>query len=215
MGFKIIWNHFKGLVERGTGTISRTFAPQPAHICTAPRQRHSGWIVRAGWLAPLLLAVTLLASTAHGEPLRCGHGIAATGDTAEQVHAKCGEPAQQDQWRTQAGVRQSWLYNFGSDHLLSRISFLDGRVSVIESSGFGFDPQHRDTAACLLGRFTIGESRAAILSRCGEPHTRSAADPKPKATGIHTERFEYASSTQIHILSFENGQLTQVHSHFR
>ncbi len=175
------------------------------------------------WPALLLLpAVALLvlfwAAPARADRFRCANGIADTGHTPQQVLERCGPPTQKDRWRTLNGTRQQWLYNAGPDRLLTTVTFLNGRVTAIRASGFGFDPERQDRDGCRRGRFRIGEPRASVLARCGEPERRiggESGNPSGRLPLTVTERFDYRTATQVHEIYFENGRVTQIKSRFR
>ena len=170
-----------------------------------------------GWIG-LFLAMLLWSGPAFADTFRCADGIADIGNTPAQVMEKCGPPTQRDRWRTPAGTQQQWLYNAGPERLLTTVMFLNGRVSIIRASGFGFDPELRDPAGCRRGLFQIGEPRASVLARCGEPEVRQGGGRLTRAGQLPlavTERFDYRTATQIHEIHFENGRITRINSRFR
>ncbi len=102
---------------------------------------------------PLALLACIIPAVAAAT-LRCGQSVISEGATSAEVSAKCGAPAQVDH-RTQsqfAAVNnrglvtgtsdespiEVWTYNFGPNRLMQRIWFSDGRVTMIESLGYGF-----------------------------------------------------------------------------
>src|SRR5687767_6724980 len=96
---------------------------------------------------PLAIALlTLAASAAHADSLRCGTKLVHEGDTRATVIAKCGEAAEVDHrsvWRRPVvWIRgrpfhvgfdeveipvELWTYNFGPNKFMRLVRFEDGR----------------------------------------------------------------------------------------
>lgn len=107
---------------------------------------------RCAWSAALLL-VTLPCAAAS---FRCGSALVRVGDAASEVLARCGDPSQVTSrsvlrpplvWRYGRQVRaaggdievrvETWVYNFGPDRLMQQLDVEDGRVTKMESLGYG------------------------------------------------------------------------------
>lgn len=107
------------------------------------------------WSIAALLAVTLAATPAHA--FRCGSRLVTEGDSRAEVLAKCGNPADIERrsvWRqpvvwlhgrpyhvgneTIEIPLETWVYNLGSNKLMRRLRFEDGRVVAIETLGYGY-----------------------------------------------------------------------------
>jgi hypothetical protein len=92
-----------------------------------------------------------------GQSVVCAGKIINEGISQLEVTAKCGTPAQVDHRSSSlvravgdasrpsyvAGVTtdvdvEVWTYNFGPNKLMQRIWFEDGRVTKVESLGYGF-----------------------------------------------------------------------------
>jgi hypothetical protein len=107
----------------------------------------------------LLLLVTLAGGAVQADSFQCGGALVGTGDTRDQVVAKCGNPS--DIERTTVFVQsvawvngvpvsagnslievpvELWLYNFGPSQLMRRVRFESGRVVMIEILGYGYVP---------------------------------------------------------------------------
>jgi Protein of unknown function (DUF2845) len=107
----------------------------------------------------LLLLVTMAGGAVQADSFQCGSTLVGTGDTRDQVVAKCGNPS--DIERTTAFVQsvawvngvpvsagnslievpvELWLYNFGPSQLMRRVRFESGRVVMIEILGYGYLP---------------------------------------------------------------------------
>jgi hypothetical protein len=109
----------------------------------------------------VLLFLMLGAGTVQADAFQCGTALVSTGDTRDQVMAKCGSPS--DVERSTAFVQSTawvngvpvsagntlievpvelWLYNFGPTQLMRRVRFESGRVVMIEILGYGYVPQN-------------------------------------------------------------------------
>jgi hypothetical protein len=112
--------------------------------------------------AVLLLLLSMACSAVQVDSLQCGSTLVGTGDTRDQVMAKCGNPS--DIERSTAFVQamawvngvpvsagnslievpvELWLYNFGPSQLMRRVRFESGRVVLIETLGYGYVPESR------------------------------------------------------------------------
>jgi hypothetical protein len=106
--------------------------------------------------ALMLLLLTTTATATQVNSLQCGTALVSSGDTRDQVQAKCGNPAKVE--RSTAFVRsmawvngvpvaagdslievpvESWLYDFGTGRPTQRVRFESGRVVAIEELGNG------------------------------------------------------------------------------
>jgi Protein of unknown function (DUF2845) len=110
----------------------------------------------------LLLMLAAGSAQADAMPMQCGSALVSTGDTPEQVLAKCGNPAEVQRgtvfvppmaWvngvPVSAGTTlievplELWLYNFGPTQPMRRIRFESGRVVGIEVLGYGYAAEGR------------------------------------------------------------------------
>jgi hypothetical protein len=110
----------------------------------------------------LLLLLSMAGGAVQADSLQCGTTLVGTGDTRDQVMAKCGNPS--DIERSTAFVQsvawvngvpvsagntlievpvELWLYNFGPSQLMRRVRFESGRVVMIEILGYGYVPESR------------------------------------------------------------------------
>ena len=110
----------------------------------------------------LLLLLSMACGAVQADSLQCGTTLVGTGDTRDQVMAKCGNPS--DIERSTAFVQsmawvngvpvsagntlievpvELWLYNFGPSQLMRRLRFESGRVVLIEILGYGYVPENR------------------------------------------------------------------------
>jgi hypothetical protein len=79
--------------------------------------------------------------------LRCGNQVIVIGDTQNKVQRYCGKPTAKNKLR-KPGLQKSkskhkkirqeiWIYNFGAQDFLYALTFTAGKVSDIETNGYG------------------------------------------------------------------------------
>ena len=105
----------------------------------------------------VLMILTMAAGLVQADALQCGTSLISTGDTRDQVMAKCGNPADIERgsvlipsvaWVNGVPVSagntlievpvELWTYNFGPTQLMRRVRFESGRVVSIEILGYGY-----------------------------------------------------------------------------
>lgn len=107
----------------------------------------------------LLLALSLAwlpAGVSAAEHLRCGGKLVSVGDYKLDVLKKCGDPDLTESRDKEVTHRvydpkrkvfrelsetvhvDDWTYNFGPNRFFYIVRFVDGRVTDIESGGFGY-----------------------------------------------------------------------------
>lgn len=91
------------------------------------------------FISRALLTLSLTASLAHGQTLRCGTQLVSTGDRAFEVERKCGSPVQRDlvgyalgAYARQELVVEEWLYG-PNNGMLSILTFEGNRLKRIET----------------------------------------------------------------------------------
>lgn len=132
-------------------------------------------ITRLAVLAGLLL----VSPHGRGADLRCDDGLVGRGDLAVEVVDACGEPDLVDAWRSgpadpRPGVPEveQWYYNSGPRKLVRILRIRNGRVSRIESGGYGFrGPASGD---CDPAAVQTSMNKLRLLARCGSPVQRDS-----------------------------------------
>ncbi len=134
------------------------------------------------------------------DTLQCGRQLVRAGDPVWQVARKCPEPFWRERYdRTTAADRfgrplelqrvEVWTLNFGQRRLMRRLVFTNGRLSRIQSLGYGvsYTPGSRRCNPHELNN--AGDTIAEIYARCGEPDY-SYELPTPGLYGYHGGRVE-------------------------
>ena len=106
-----------------------------------------------------ILLLIALSNLSHAETMRCSQtgAVVLSGDTAAEVVTKCGAPTQREKRqecrephasrRRADGQRPSrgtdcitvdaWIYNFGPRRLVHELIFKSGRLTAIQTPGYG------------------------------------------------------------------------------
>ena len=120
------------------------------------------------FVVSFLLASCMLLANFAVAGIRCGTQVINEGDSSHYVERECGPPEykQQRSGVTTSGVEGSssvsdrnylssqslqqyleyseqvsieeWIYNFGPNRLMQKVTFLNGRVFSIQSEGYGY-----------------------------------------------------------------------------
>lgn len=137
-----------------------------------------GWPLTAV-AASAAVCMPLAAMPAYADaPLRCGSQVIDAGLDMAAVQARCGEPDYRDPWPQPApgtpawaGAVEEWTYNFGPNRLLSILHFLRGKLTRIDSDGYGFAP---DSPPACDTALQAGAGKYRLLQACGAPQQRTA-----------------------------------------
>jgi hypothetical protein len=102
---------------------------------------------------------SLLSTAARADSLRCGTSVVSDGATQAEVSQKCGAPESRNsrlevvsEEARQAGSTagsstttthsvtrniEEWTYNFGPGQFMRLVTFVNGRLSTVQSLGYG------------------------------------------------------------------------------
>jgi len=157
------------------------------------------------WTRLLVLAGILAAGSSHAGSLRCGSRLVDEGDQAAELLAACGEPALRDTWNYPlprggyvADV-EVWVYDLGPSQLLRLVKLNNGRITEVETDGYGFPPRSASGPGprCEPRLISAGLSKYRLLRMCGEPLTRRAENllkplyPRPEIYRSDEDRHAY------------------------
>lgn len=170
--------------------------------------------------------------------LACHGGPVGVGDTAAEVLAHCGPPADRVEWRVDVlGPRGApvlvrtdaeWVFNTGHFHPLGIVDLRDGLVTRVASGSFGYrvparPEDFRPDRRCRLGTFSTGEVRARVRGLCGPPSRVQAWTERrpgrgfggrPERVHVRVENWVYDFGPRrfTYTYTFENGRLVRVKS---
>lgn len=176
-------------------------------------------------LTTALIATWMPTMALAAGSMRCGSRIVNDGMRDIEVLGACGEPDFRDVQTPSAdwiGDRQEWTYNFGSSQLLRIVRLRNGKVTDIDSDGYGFDgvPQ----PPCNPLDIVPGLSKFRLSLRCGAPATRrsmsllvplretqAASSPQHVVPLVREEWvYNFGSSFLLRIVTLENGRVSDV-----
>jgi len=175
----------------------------------------------------LLLPVLLMAGgTAEADIMRCSGKVISTGDRSFEVSRRCGEPSFRDEWDEYLAYHhlpsahvEEWYYNFGPSRLLHVLRFRNGRLTAIDTEGYGF---HESAGRCSPNEIFFGMSQFTLLSRCGQPDARERRlelRSFPRRDGRHTYPitmrvdewiYNFGPSSFIRIVTLVNGRVDTI-----
>jgi Protein of unknown function (DUF2845) len=178
----------------------------------------------------VLCALLLLALTPAAHALRCGNDLIKGGEYDFQVRDRCGDPFWvEDHYKiittdadsgfqaVQQFVYTAWFYNFGSNRLLVRMLFRDGRFLREETLGRGVDDIGD---SCGPPKLIRGMSSGELIAYCGEPlsrNSRPGAILRRLAPGTFSETDNYLEDwvydlggNFLYIMHLRNGHADSV-----
>ncbi|MGH8293137.1 MAG: DUF2845 domain-containing protein [Gammaproteobacteria bacterium] len=160
-------------------------------------------IKRIVWVGGVLLAIY----TSPAVAWQCRHGLPEPGDTASEVLRKCGQPdfIYPDARRAGARARADrWYYNPGPSGLLRVLRFEGGKLSAIDTGGYGFSHAAR---RCTPADLRQGMSVYELAARCGPPKNKRVI--ASGAAGSAHRRGVRAPRTEIWTYDFGSQYLVQ------
>ncbi|HEX6834889.1 MAG TPA: DUF2845 domain-containing protein [Rudaea sp.] len=175
-----------------------------------------------------LLLTFAFCAPAHA--LRCGTRLISAGDLDVQVRDRCGDPYWIDErydllingahsaFETQREVQYTaWYYNFGSNRLLVRLLFRDGRFVREETLGRGVETLGD---SCDTIKFDRGNTSGELVAYCGQPLSRrDVVDEQVRRYGygsvrrseVHREQWVYDLGGRfLYLLNLRNGYVESV-----
>ncbi len=191
-------------------------------------------------LRTTLLVLFLLAALPRGaaaSSISCSGGIVSSGDSVVDLVMKCGQPAWKEshqeeitdrtdpnlKLRTYVTVEQ-WTYDFGPQQLLRIVTIRNGVVSGVRTGReYGQSPEGTETARPQCGDrvISIGESKADIFAKCGEPFYRTSHDEEvwmpvggtaSRKVIVTVEQWTYNFGPQrfMRIITFRNDKVVDI-----
>lgn len=177
----------------------------------------------------LLCVITM----ADAQAFYCGERIVSVGDSKADVLLKCGEPASKDardeEYIEKTGIEskrktrvtiEDWTYNAGPDALVRILTFNNGKLADVREGGRGFDSRAA-SPNCGDSLPEIGENKAQVRMRCGEPFARESRteeiidaldmDTKRKTViAIDEWTYNFGPNSFIRFFQFRNGRLVDI-----
>ena len=153
----------------------------------------------------VVLLIFLLPAWAFADSISCDGGIVSNGDTAVDLLMKCGQPEWKDTHTEEIGdtlnkdtrrktqiTVEEWTYNFGAYQFLRVVTLRNGVIAGIRTGQYGTSRgSDAPGPACGDRIISVGDTKADILIKCGEPFYKSSHEEELK------ERFDDASSRKV------------------
>jgi hypothetical protein len=174
----------------------------------------------------LLLPMLLAGGAANADIMRCDGKVVSTGDRSFEVLRRCGEPSFRDEWDEYLAYHhlpsahvEEWYYNFGPSRLVHVLRFRNGRLTDIDTDGYGFD---EGRGSCSPGEIVFGMTQFTLLSRCGEPDARERRlelRSFPRRDGRYTQPvtvrvdewvYNFGPASFIRIVTLINGRVDRI-----
>jgi hypothetical protein len=163
---------------------------------------------------------------------RCGNKLVSKGDAKITVLDKCGKPDSIDRWSEELidqpdtdaehrvlRINERWVYNPGPAQFIRIVTFVDGRVTTIETGGRGFTVVP-GMKRCSFNTLSLGTTTAEITALCGEPDMKeqryeTVSHPTPGgrrevSVSIDEWTFNLGPNHFMRILTFRNGSLESI-----
>ena len=186
-------------------------------------------------LLTAICSLIIFPATAGAATFACNGKIVSTGDAKTDVLMKCGEPAGRDS-REEVVVEtidettkrkttvtiDEWTYNRGAENLIRILTFRDGVLTDVRTTGYGTaEPPRKTEARCADQYPSTGSTKAEVLLKCGEPAGKDSrkeeiietldADTRKKTDVIIDEwTYNFGPDKFIRIFEFRNNKLTDV-----
>jgi hypothetical protein len=182
--------------------------------------------MRARLLLPLLPAVLLACGTAAADVMRCEGKVVTTGDRSFDVERLCGEPSFRDEWDEYLAYHhlptahvEEWYYNFGPSRLVHVLRFRNGKLTQIDTDGYGFN---EDAGSCNPHDIFTGMTQFMLLARCGPPDARERrlelrSFPRrdgrrsyPVTVRVDEWIYNFGPASFIRIVTLVNGRVDEI-----
>ncbi len=179
-------------------------------------------------LPSLLLLTVLLAGSgqAYADSMRCDGKVIRTEDRSFDVLRYCGEPSFRDEWDEYLAYHhaptahvEEWYYNFGPSRLLHILRFRNGKLTAIDTDGYGYE---QGQGRCRPFEIVSGMSQFALLSRCGQPDARErrielrslphkgGRRSYPVSVRVDEWIYNFGPSSFIRIVTLVNGHVERI-----
>ena len=183
----------------------------------------------------IVLVFSLLPALSYADSITCDGGIVSSGDDAAELMLKCGTPEWKEshqeeitneinpdrKQRTYITVEE-WTYNFGPSQLLRTVTLRNGVVAGFRTGQYGRTKgSYAPGPACDDRIMSVGDTKAEIVLRCGEPFYKSSYQEEQKEridafsnrkVIVTVEEWTYNFGPQrfMRIITFRNGTVTDI-----
>lgn len=183
-------------------------------------------------LSILMFSSVLTVQNAHA--FDCNNQIVSIGDTKFEVKAKCGEPTSKEVFNEEIirkidpttrqrifAIIEEWTYNLGPQQFIRILTFKNGRLTNIETGGYGFIPDNSLDFGCERSVVSTGDTKMEVRMKCGEPTSidiigeevlkRKTPNSEDRIfVSIEEWTYNLGPNRFIRIFRFKNGRLAQI-----
>ena len=153
----------------------------------------------------IILVAFLFPTLSSADSISCDSGIVSSGDSAVNLIMKCGQPEWKDSHQEESTDQfnpnlkqrtyitvEEWTYNFGPQQFMRIVTLRNGVVAGVRTGQYGTSKDRRPPApACDDRVLSVGDTKADILVKCGEPFYKSSHHEELK------EKFDDSSSRKV------------------
>jgi hypothetical protein len=190
---------------------------------------------RMRMLLLVVLMISALPQWTEASSISCAGGIVSSGDSVVDLLMKCGQPewkeSHQEEITDRGGpnLRQKtyitveqWTYNFGPQQFLRIVYIKNGVVAGVKTGQYGTS-KDREAAGpgCDDRVLSTGDTKADVLTKCGEPFYRTSHDEelrvplddtRSREITVTVEEWTYNFGPQrfMRIITFRNGKVSDI-----
>ncbi|MBI3803682.1 MAG: DUF2845 domain-containing protein [Nitrospirae bacterium] len=142
----------------------------------------------------------------------CDAPAVSIGQTKGEVKAICGAPSSIEKQKggkrsrdRHAGDVEAWHYNLGPQQLVRVLRFEKGRLTQIETGGYGWTAEGAADYGCEQAVLPTGSTKAEVKARCGKP-----TSIQKKEGPYETWRYNLGPSRFVRIFQFQGGRLVGI-----
>lgn len=186
-------------------------------------------------LLSIVLVVFLFPALSHADSISCDGGIVSNGDSAVNLIMKCGQPQWKESHQEESTEEfkpnlkqrtyitvEEWTYNLGPQQFMRIVTLRNGVVSAIRTGEYGTPKDRRSPGPSCGDRvLSVGDTKADILIKCGEPFHKSSHreeqkerfdDSRSRKVIITVEEWTYNFGPQqfMRIITFRNSKVVDI-----
>lgn len=153
----------------------------------------------------ILLVTGLIPFQALADSISCDGGIVSSGASAVDLIMKCGQPEWKESHQEEITDRvnpnlkqrtyitvEEWTYNFGPQQFMRIVTLRNSVVAGVRTGQYGTSKDRRlPGPACGDHVLSVGDTKADILIKCGEPFYKSSHQDEL------TEHFDDSGSRKV------------------
>jgi hypothetical protein len=190
-------------------------------------------------MKPLILIILfvtgLIPFQARADSISCDGGIVSSGESAVDLIMKCGQPEWKESHQEEITDRvnpnlkqriyvtvEEWTYNFGPQQFLRIVTLRNSVVAGVQTGQYGTSKDRRSPGpACGDHVLSVGDTKADILIKCGEPFYKSSHqeelkehfddfDSRKVIVTIEEWTYNFGPQQFMRVITFRNGTVVDI-----